>query len=164
MGRLVELPAKEGAPTEQMVVDKFGSAQPGVVCDSTLSGQGDGGDRVTTTLKDTYWKLVELGGAPVTMAPGQQREQRITLAGSGARLTGFGGCNALSGSYVAQGAALRLSLLASTRMACAPPLMDLEGRLLKALGATTGYRLEGQKLLLLAGQKVLARFEAVYLR
>jgi heat shock protein HslJ len=163
-GRLVMLPGADGAPAEQMVVDRFVGAQPGAVCDSTLSGTGDGGDQVVVTLQNTYWKLVELGGSPVAMLPGQQREQRITLAADGKRLLGFSGCNSLVGSYQQDGTALRLGPLAATRMACAEPVMSAESRLLAALSATTGYRIEGQHLLLLGADGALARWEAVTLR
>lgn len=98
------------------------------------------------------------------MAPAQQREVRITLAGEGSRLFGFSGCNQLVGAYVQDGSALQFMQMASTKMACVAPLMELESHVLKMLGATTGYRIEGEQLTLLGGDQVLARFEAVYLR
>jgi len=159
-GRLEVRPSMEGPPREQMVVDRFGSSQPGVSCGSAASGKGD----VKAELKDTYWKLIELDGATIVMAPAQQREVRITLAGEGSRLFGFSGCNQLVGAYVQDGNALRFTQMASTRMACVEPLMELESQVLKMLGATTGYRIEGDQLILLGGDQVLARFEAVYLR
>ncbi len=116
------------------------------------------------TLKDTYWKLVELGGETVAMAAPQKREVRITLASEGARLSGFSGCNPVAGTYLLDGAALRLTHLAATLMACEPPLIALEARVLAMLGATTAYRIDGEQLSLLAGTQALARFEAVYLR
>jgi len=120
-------------------------------------------DNVTANLKDTYWKLIELDGAAVVMAPAQKREVRITLASEGSRLFGFSGCNQLVGAYVQESSALRFTQMASTKMACVPPFMELENRVLKMLGATTAYRIEGEKLTLLGGDQVLARFEAVYL-
>jgi putative lipoprotein len=114
-------------------------------------------------LKDTYWKLIELDGRKVTMAPQQRHEVRITLAGEGSRLIAFGGCNQLAGGYVQKGDSLRFTQMAGTMMACESPFMELEGRVLNMLGATTGYRIEGRQLILLGGGQVLARFEAVYL-
>jgi heat shock protein HslJ len=159
-GRLEVRPSMEGPPREQMVVDRFGSSQPGASCGSAASGKGD----VMTELKDTYWKLIELDGAKIVMAPAQQREVRITLASEGSRLFGFSGCNQLVGAYVQDGSALRFKQMAGTRMACVEPLMDLESQVLKMLGDTTDYRIEGEQLTLLGGDQVLARFEAVYLR
>ena len=159
-GHLEVRQAMEGPPREQMVVDRFGSSQPGATCGSAASGKGD----VMAELKDTYWKLIELDGEKIVMAPAQQREVRVTLIGEGSRLIGFSGCNQLIGAYVQDGSALRFTQMASTKMACAAPFMELESQVLKMLGATTGYRIEGEQLTLLGGDQVLARFEAVYLR
>ena len=118
----------------------------------------------TATLRDTYWKLVELGGQPVAMQPGQEREVRITLASEDQRLMGFSGCNALGGAYALNGNALKFDQLASAMRLCAPALNTLERQVLDALIATTGQRIDGQRLSLLVGDRVLARFEAVYLK
>ena len=119
---------------------------------------------VAAGLKDTYWKLVELDGTQVTQATQQRREARITLAGEGMRLSAFGGCNQLGGGYVQEGNVLRFTQMAGTMMACEPPVMELEDRFLKILGATTGYRIEGQQLILLGRDQPFARFEAVDLK
>ena len=47
---------------------------------------------------------------------------------------------------------------------CEPALNTLERQVLDALIATTGQRIDGQQLSLLGGDRVLARFEAVYLK
>lgn len=118
----------------------------------------------TAALRDTYWKLVELGGQAVAMQPGQEREVRITLASQDQRLTGFSGCNALSGAYALNGSALKFDPLASSMRLCEPAPNTLERQVLDALIATTGQRIDGQQLSLLGGDRVLARFEAVYLK
>lgn len=118
----------------------------------------------TATLRDTYWKLVELGGQAVAMQPGQEREVRITLASQDQRLMGFSGCNALGGAYALNGSALKFDQLASSMRLCEPALNTLERQVLDALIATTGQRIDGQRLSLLGGDRVLARFEAVYLK
>ena len=115
-------------------------------------------------LKDTYWKLVELKGQPVAMLRGQEREVRITLARQDQRLMGFSGCNGLGGSYVLSGASLRFDHLASSMQLCEPALNALERQVLDALAATTGQRINGQRLSLLSGDRELARFEAVALK
>jgi heat shock protein HslJ len=89
---------------------------------------------------------------------------RITLASAGSRLFGFSGCNQFAGAYEQDGSALRFTQMAGTLMACESPFMELESQVLKMLGATTSHRIEGEQLTLLGGDRVLARFEAVYLR
>ena len=159
-GRLDVLPAMEGPPSEQIVVEQFGSSEPGATCSSLSASK----DSVKAQLKDTYWKLIELNGTKVTMAPTQQREVRITLASEGSRVFGFSGCNQFTGAYIHDGSALRFTQMAGTRMACLSPFMELESQVIKMLSAITAYRIEGERLILLEGDQVLARFEAVYLR
>jgi uncharacterized lipoprotein YbaY len=132
---------------------------------AALQARTTGEEPVTSAvLKETYWKLVELDGTQVTPAPQKRREAHITLAGEGSRLSAFGGCNQLGGGYVLEGDSLRFTQMAGTMMACEPPVMELEDRFLKMLGATTGFRIEGRQLILLGGSHALARFEAVYLK
>lgn len=114
------------------------------------------------SLTNTYWKLTQLDGAPVTMAPEQEREVRITLTDDG-KVTGFTGCNRVMGGYTVAGTALRFTQLAGTRMACPPPLMQLESAVLANLNSVTGYQLDGEKLILLKDGAPVASFESVYL-
>ncbi|MGV8804480.1 MAG: YbaY family lipoprotein [Polaromonas sp.] len=140
-------------------VNEAAAAPPGAKADA-----GSTTRPATPALQDSYWKLVELGGQPVAMLPGQEREVRITLASQGQRLMGFGGCNALGGSYALSGASLKFDPLASAMRLCEPALNALERQVLDALIATTGQRIDGQRLTLLGGERVLARFEAVALK
>ncbi|PHV32754.1 META domain-containing protein [Janthinobacterium sp. BJB312] len=114
------------------------------------------------SLTNTYWKLTQLDGTPVAMAPQQEREVRITLTDDG-KVTGFTGCNRVMGGYTVAGTTLRFTQLAGTRMACPPPLMQLESAVLANLNSVTGYQLDGEKLILLKDGAPVARFESVYL-
>jgi putative lipoprotein len=114
-------------------------------------------------LSETYWKLSELNGTKIVMPASQTREIRIVLRADGTRVTGFGGCNQLMGSYQHTGSTLRFAQMASSRMACASPLMELESKVLSMLDAVNAYRINGDQLLLLKGDQLVARFEAVYL-
>lgn len=115
-------------------------------------------------LQDTYWKLVVLDGQPAPMLPVQEREVRITLGSANHQAQGFSGCNGMGGSYMLDGAALQFDQLVSTRKLCAPAANALEREVLAALKATSHFRVQGEQLLLLGNGRVLARFEAVYLR
>lgn len=72
------------------------------------------------------WQVVDLNGGG---APGAV----LDFAADGG-LAGSGGCNRLMGRWQL-GEGLRIDGLGSTRMACAPALMQVEGRLLALLGA-----------------------------
>ena len=65
------------------------------------------------------------------------------------RVSGRGGCNQYTGFLQAAGSALRVSETRSTRMACAPPVMQQETRFLSALAAVRTARREGDRVLLL---------------
>ena len=56
------------------------------------------------------------------------------------------GCNRMVGKATIDGDRLTVGQLASTRKACLPPLMELEGRYAAALGATRSFRIEGRRL------------------
>lgn len=74
----------------------------------------------------------------------------LTFDASG-QIAGGAGCNRYTGTYQLQGAGLQVRGLATTRMACAPALMEQEARFLKALGAASVWRLQADGSLLLAG-------------
>jgi putative lipoprotein len=114
-------------------------------------------------LRETYWKLVQLGEKPVT-ASDQQREANLIFHTDQNRVTGSGGCNRLTGSYTLEGHTLRFGGVASTRMACMQG-METETAFLAALQEVSTWRTTGQQLDLYdAGGKLLARFTAVALK
>jgi heat shock protein HslJ len=65
------------------------------------------------------------------------------------RARGRAGCNQYSGYLQAAGEALRISEIRTTRMACAPPVMQQEIRFLTALAAVRLARRDGDRLVLL---------------
>ena len=75
-------------------------------------------------IKDVTWLAEDIEGGGII------DNSRVSLRlGADGRLSGRSGCNQYSGSYSLDGAALRItSPLVGTRMACAPSLMNQEGR------------------------------------
>jgi heat shock protein HslJ len=116
----------------------------------------------TAELGNTYWKLTELVGEVVITAE-NQREMKITLRGEN-KVTGFAGCNSFFGSYQHDETTLTFGQLAAGRMFCADS-MDKESKFMQSLGKVKTYKITGQTLHLLdAEEKLLATFEAVYLK
>jgi heat shock protein HslJ len=76
---------------------------------------------------------------------------------SGGRMTGFTGCNMLSGTWRMEGGEVRFGGIATTKRLCLGPEGDVEKRLLAALGDHTRVRREGSRLILSAPGG--ARFE-----
>jgi copper homeostasis protein (lipoprotein) len=141
-------------PRPTLVVDHFVTIRPKETC---LVAMAD------SSLRNTYWKLMRLGGTPVAVVE-RQREPHLIFAAGEPRVSGSGGCNRVTGTYMLDGDELRLEKMASTRMACASG-MELEDRFLQSLETVARYRINGRRLELLnaTGARV-AEFEAVELR
>jgi heat shock protein HslJ len=98
------------------------------------------------------WTLVELGGV-ATPDDGAH----IELSADESRVSGSGGCNRLVGTFELSDTTLRFGPLATTRMACAPDVMEREDAFLRVLAETSRYELAGTTLALLDENGVLAR-------
>jgi heat shock protein HslJ len=125
-------------------------------------GAGAGDEPVPdASLTGTYWKVVAIGGEPVELTA-DMREPNLVLDGSG-HAKGFGGCNRFFGSFEQVENSLTLGPLGATRMACEHG-MDIEDRLLAALGRVRYFEIHGDSLTLRdeAGTD-LVELEAVYL-
>lgn len=111
------------------------------------------------------WQIEDLnGGGPVARGrlmfdPGDQGTSR---------LSGTAGCNRFNGSWKQDGATLKLGPFAATRMACPPPVMDVEQRVLALLEAVNiiTYTAEGTAILATPdGRKLqLARTKTIKLK
>ena len=76
---------------------------------------------------------------------------------SGGRMTGFTGCNMLSGTWRMEGGEVRFGGIATTKRMCLGPEGEVEKRLLAVLGDNSRVRREGSRLVLSAPGG--ARFE-----
>jgi heat shock protein HslJ len=112
-----------------------------------------------TPLRDTRWTLQTIEGTPAA-ASGSRGQAQLSLRAASQHLTGFAGCNTLSGRYIQRGTSLVLKPLATTRMACEPQVMQQETRFLQALATVDTYRVEGRQLSLLQGEVVKLTFVA----
>lgn len=166
-GRILTLAGGDQGPRQWRIDDGADSLEmldlEGQAIDSTLDYRLQRTPTfVTETLEDSYWKLIELDGEAVGVAEGG-REPHLVFHGEQERLTGFGGCNRLTGGYQREGEALSIGRVAATRMACVPA-NDLEPRFLIMLENVAGYRLRADRLELLdASGAVMARFEVRHL-
>ena len=151
-GRIVHRPATEGdALVLTVVPERFTGAWPGETCGVRIA---------TAELEDTYWKLTRLGNRPVL--PGErQREPHLVLRSEDHRVSGFGGCNQIMGSYTVEGESISFSPVASTMMACAEGA-ETERAFFAALESVRSWRLAGQHLDFYdEAEELVARFEAV---
>jgi len=151
VGRLAPRPSTDGDGTVAMlVVDELEGLWPGETCGARMS---------VSELEDTYWKLTRLADRPVTVSEGQ-REPHLVLGSQDAQLTGFAGCNRMTGSYSVDGSSIEFGPIAMTQKACLAG-METEAAFKKALDAAVGYRLLAHHLELVDKEgTIVARFEA----
>ncbi|MCP9885619.1 META domain-containing protein [Synechococcus sp. ATX 2A4] len=150
-GLITQRPSMEQGqpPRRTLVVESFTALTPGQGC-----------PREPLPLRGTTWRLEGLGGQQVATPPGG-RPMELQLSPERLQLAGSGGCNRLMGGFSLQGASIRFSQLASTRMGCSPPVMELEQRYSNALEQVRRWRIDQRHLLLQdASGKTLLRFRA----
>lgn len=114
-----------------------------------------GGDQAAATadpgalaaaLQRSEWLVEEIGGA------GLVDRSRVTLNfAQGGTLFGKASCNSYRATYALAGNALSVSQAITTRMACAPALMQQEARFLALLAGVHEARLSADGTLTLGG-------------
>lgn len=110
-------------------------------------------------IEGPVWRLDQLGGEPVASGGDPQRDPQLQFDRRNGRVSGSGGCNRVSGTFERSGSVLKMTQLASTRMACTDPaLSNKEAQFFAALQATASYRLQGPTRLALldAGGRTIA--------
>ena len=118
-----------------------------------LSGCG-GNANPSPDLFDREWTVVEIKGEPVTLQkPPFLRFEEPDL------VTGFSGCNRMSGKYEFTGDAVHFAPFIMTKMACVEG-MDVETAMVGVLESTKRVRVTGSTLELLGESGVLAKLSA----
>ena len=116
---------------------------PAMLVAGLLAGCGSG-ISLDEPIEGPVWRLEQLGGEPVASTGDPQRDPQLQFDRRNGRVSGSGGCNRVSGTFERSGNSLRLSQLASTRMACADPARSAsESQFFAALQSTASYRLQG---------------------
>jgi putative lipoprotein len=108
-----------------------------------VAGQPAQASPVQRSLVETRWVAIELLGKPVAPQT-TAREPYLVFAPDG-RVTGFDGCNRLTGTYTLAGDRVTLGQMAGTQMACLNP-PGTERPFRNALAAATRVTLAGERL------------------
>jgi putative lipoprotein len=85
------------------------------------------------------WAAEEIGGQAVPQGV------EVTLTLDGTRAYGRSGCNRFTGEAALGSGTLRFGEIAGTRMACAPPAMDVEQSVYGAFERTRLFVLDGSR-------------------
>ncbi|MEO8018385.1 MAG: META domain-containing protein [Pseudomonadota bacterium] len=111
------------------------------------------------TLIDTHWRLMQIG-AEIIDNPAAERDLHVVLRSTNLLVSGYSGCNRMSGHYAVNGDALKFDQMGGTRMFC-EGRMDLEQKFLIMFEAVTAWKITGRTLQLLdANGKAVGTFEA----
>ncbi|CAN5427796.1 hypothetical protein BH20BAC1_BH20BAC1_01500 [soil metagenome] len=126
----------------------------------TIKPISEGSTGANEMLYNYKWYLTDLEGKPYTFA-GRDNDYTYLLfnAGSPAKVSGFTGCNRLTGSVEFKGVNfLKFSPLATTKMACPG---NTESTLLNVLTSVNNYSITNNQLLLNNGKILVAKLNGV---
>ena len=119
-----------------------------------LSLKADAGDMVfaradeaASDLEGTSWVLSSL--ATESGVTSSEIDQEITAVFEDGQMSGSAGCNSYFAGYEIEDGSLTLSGMGNTAMSCDEARNEREGEFLAALQTVTGYRLDGDTLVLL---------------
>jgi len=131
-----------GFPTElEVIVDDVATGSP------PISAAG---------LEDTTWVLISYGEPKYLRSVLPNTEINIEFVSADGSVRGSAGCNSYGGGYDIDQDKLTLpGPLVSTEIACPEPIMNQEMEYLKALQAAESYKIEGNQLQIISGDKVL---------
>ena len=140
-GRIEPRPPMEGdGEAATVIVDRFLAAWPGETCAAAAD----------LPLAGTEWRILRLGD--MALDPGEAgRRPEFLIDPATGRFAASAGCNRMMGGATITPDGLALGPVASTMMACPPPLDAAERALAEALAATRGWRIAGRALELLDG-------------
>ena len=143
----------------QLCQDDMSGAQYPAQVRLTVDGQafsGCGGDR-QRLFRGAEWVVEDLAGGGII------DRSRITIEFlEDNRIAGRASCNRYTGSYKLGGEGIAFGPIATTRMACAPALMDQEARFLDLLERAESVRIgrNGELRLSTSGGEMLKAFQS----
>lgn len=105
-------------------------------------------------LEGATWQLTELPG----FAGLDDLPRPPTVRFEAGRVSGFGGCNNLTGGYRVDGDRLTIDRVASTMMACPEPAASVENAFHQAFAGSFRYVVEGDQLTATAASGAVLRF------
>lgn len=155
-GTLTRRPGMDGDRLEPAVtVERFIGTWPNQACDRS---------RADAALVNTYWRIVRLRGESISATSGRREPHVVLKSVDGqASYAATVGCNQLIGPFESSGERIAFKHAATTRMACPPPLAELERRLGDVLDSARQWQIRGSTLELKdATGAPVALLEAVY--
>jgi heat shock protein HslJ len=119
-------------------------------------------DSLTNSITEKHWQLKTLEGQEVTKAGNLERKIFITLNTDTNSITGFTGCNTISGEFILkEGNRIEFKKMLTTLKMCSDTAVN-ESELLKIFEIADNYTIKDNILSLNVGRRApLAVFEAI---
>ncbi|WP_341220880.1 META domain-containing protein [Polaribacter atrinae] len=119
-------------------------------------------DTLANSITEKYWKLKTLQGQEVIITDNQDHEIFITLHTDENRISGFAGCNSISGEYILkEDNRIQFKNMLTTLKMCTETVVN-ESQLLKVFELADNYTINDNILSLNIGKRApLAVFEAI---
>lgn len=125
--------------------------------DAAGSDDAASGMSKITSLVGNKWLLRSLGGNAITMPEGFDTPW-IQLTHEGSKFEGFGGCNAMFGGFELDGDKIQFPNIGGTKKYC-QEVQSTETAFMSALRSTDGFKMDGNALKLLSGDREVAALE-----
>ena len=110
------------------------------------------------TLEHMYWRTTSIGEEEVSAPP--QQIPHVAFHAEESRVAGFGGCNRFFASYEQNDEKIKISIMGGGRARC-PELGTLEQDFMRALQLSERFKRDGDKLILMQGEKKLIEFVGI---
>jgi heat shock protein HslJ len=119
-----------------------------------VSCKAQQGSALTISITAIEWKLTKMGDRDLSAV---NPPVTITLDETKKGISGHGGCNRYFGAYQSSGETISFTGIGSTKMFCQDS-QAIEDAYFKAIGMVQSFKTEGNKLYLLAQEKVVLEF------
>ena len=116
-------------------------------CSHSTTTSTTGSSMTNLDLTHTSWRVEDIGGNGIA-----QNADATLKFDTGGKLSGGTGCNHFTGAAHIDGNKLAFQPLATTRMACSPPLQAQEQAFLQAIGNTRSFVMDPAGKLVLLGE------------
>lgn len=143
---------------ETAIVERLPKVASYASSDDGLTLNDESGDALLiyatndTALAGTTWAATGVNNGKGGVESTALTDKLTAVFGPDNTLSGSGGCNTFTAEYTVAGSdGLEIGAIASTRMACADDVMQLESEYFAALGSTVSYKISGDSLTLRDG-------------
>ena len=145
VGTLVETSSRGDRVTRALLAIALAGSMAS--CSHSKTSSTTGSNTTDMDLTHTSWRVEDIGGNGIA-----QNSDATLKFDTGGKVSGGTGCNHFTGGALIDGNKLSFKPLATTRMACSPPLQAQEQAFLQAIGNARSFTMDPAGKLVLLGE------------